>query len=413
MAVADGPRAESTALPIAFKVWAGAAWVSQLGDAAVFFAVGWAAAAHGGAAAGLVLSMVALPRTVLLLLGGAVGDRAGVRRVMLVGDGVMFVVAVVLAVAAWRFGTPLVLLIGAAVVIGTNDAFYLPAAGSMPRILVDADQVARAVALRQSGAQLVAMAGAPLGGVLVAYAGVPVAAAADAATFAVVFAVLWRIRPRFTPEPPAARQHILREAADGVGVALRTPGLRGVLCLMAGSAGFVLPVSSLLVPLLARSNAWPVSAAGLVVGAQSAGTIAVTLVVARRGTTSRPAVVAAVGLTTVCLGLLCLAWSPSPVLAAVSGLCCGSGVGLLVSHMTPLLVTVAPTTHLARVQALFTLTQSLALLVTNNLLGPLGQAYGPQAGLAVCAAFLATCACAALFNPVLRDTGRQSAKTAG
>jgi hypothetical protein len=51
--------------------------VSQVGDAALCFALGWAASAHGGQAAGLVLSSIGLPRTVLLLVGGAIGDRLG------------------------------------------------------------------------------------------------------------------------------------------------------------------------------------------------------------------------------------------------------------------------------------------------------------------------------------------------
>ena len=49
----------SESLPIAFKVWVFGALVSQLGDAAMYFALGWAASAHGGAAAGLVLSGIA------------------------------------------------------------------------------------------------------------------------------------------------------------------------------------------------------------------------------------------------------------------------------------------------------------------------------------------------------------------
>ena len=64
-----------------YLVWLTGAVVSQVGDAALYFALGWAASAHGGPAAGLVLSWIGLPRTVLLLVGGAVGDRLGACRV--------------------------------------------------------------------------------------------------------------------------------------------------------------------------------------------------------------------------------------------------------------------------------------------------------------------------------------------
>lgn len=401
-------RPSRTRLPVSFKAWAAGALVSQLGDSALYFALGWAASSHGGAIAGLVLSMISLPRTLLLLIGGAVGDRAGARRIMLVGDGVMLAVAVALALSSWSFGTPVVILLVAAVVIGTNDAFYLPAAGSMPRLLVETDQVSRAVALRQSGSQLVTVVGGPLGGVLVAFAGLPIAAAVDAVTFAVVLVVLFRVRPRFEPERTAARRNILREAVDGVRVALRTPGLRAVLCLMAGAAGFIIPVSSLLIPLLSRSHGWPASDAGLIIGAQSLGTVVTTLAVAYKGTLPRPGVVASAGMAVVALSLLCLGLSASPPFAITSGFGAGVGVGLLVGHMTPVLVTAAPRSHLSRVQALFTLTQSSALLVTNNLIGNVAHTFSARTALFMCAGVVCACALGALFSPALRHIGQRT-----
>jgi MFS family permease len=121
-------------------VWLGGALVSQVGDAALYFALGWAASARGGLATGLVLSSISLPSTVLLLIGGAIGDRLGARRVMVTGDSIMFAIAAVLAGVSWLWGTSLALLVIAGLVIGTVNAFYLPSAGSMPRQLVtDAD----------------------------------------------------------------------------------------------------------------------------------------------------------------------------------------------------------------------------------------------------------------------------------
>jgi MFS family permease len=141
-------------LPRSYGIWLSGALVSQVGDAALYVALGWAASSRGGSAAGLVLSAISLPRTILLLAGGALGDRLGARRVMIAGDGIMLVVAAALAVVSWHWGTPLLLLVLAGLVIGTVDAFYLPSAGSMPRQLVDDAQLSRAVALRQSGSQL-------------------------------------------------------------------------------------------------------------------------------------------------------------------------------------------------------------------------------------------------------------------
>lgn len=403
MTTTSNPR---TALPGRFTLWLGGALASQLGDAALYFALGWAASAHGGLAAGWVLSAVSLPRAVLLLLGGAVGDRIGARRVMLIGDAVMLVVSIALAVLAGSIGTPLALLLIVALIIGTNDAFYLPSAGSMPRRLVPADQLARAVALRQSGTQLVTMVGAPIGGALVAFAGLPAASWVDALTFAIVLVVLVAVRPRFTP-PPAHSGHLLRQAADGIRVVFRTAGLGPVLLLVTGTAGFVLPFSSLLIPLLARDHGWSPAGAGLLVGAQSVGTIAAALAISRWGTLPRPGLVAALGLIVVAGGQLIAGLVAVLPIAIAGALLVGIGSGSFVGHLGPVLLSAAPETHLARVQSILTLVQSMTLLATNNIIGSVAHAFRPATAVLLCAAVLVACSLTGVLSRPIRRIGAQ------
>lgn len=47
----------------------GAATLSQVGDAIVYFALGWAARGYGAVAAGLVLAGTTVTRTVFMLVG--------------------------------------------------------------------------------------------------------------------------------------------------------------------------------------------------------------------------------------------------------------------------------------------------------------------------------------------------------
>ncbi len=392
-------------LPVAFKVWAFGALTSQLGDAAMYFALGWAASAHGGTAAGLVLSGIVLPRTALLLVGGVAGDRLGARRVMITGDAIMLVVAVVLGFIAWRSGTPLPLLLTAAVIIGIVDAFYLPSSGSMPRRLVGDADLARAVALRQSGSQLVSMIGGPIGGLVVAAVGFAAAAFGDAITFAVALVVLIAIRARIATPPAETRHNMLRDIHDGLKVVATTPGLRPALLLVAGAAGFILPVTSLLVPLVARAKGWGAGAAGLIIGAQSLGAIATTLLVARRGIRTRPGVTAVCGLLITAAGQVVLAFAHNPTLASVGAAMMGVGAGIFVSHLAPVLLGTAPRTHLARVQATLSLAQSLALLATNNILGNVAHSFHPANAIDLCAAALVLCAALGYASgPVRRIT---------
>jgi len=181
---------------------------------------------------------------------------------MIMGDGVMFAATSLLALVVLAAGTPVWLLLGAGLVIGIVDAFYLPASGSMPRRLVGQDLLPRALALRQTGGQTVTLVGAPLGGLMVVAAGLGGAALLDALTFGIVFVVLIAIKDDGHVENPARRSGVLREAADGVKVSLADPVLRPALAMTAGAAGFLLPVGSLLIPLLARSHHWPAAVAG-------------------------------------------------------------------------------------------------------------------------------------------------------
>jgi MFS family permease len=384
------PVSARSALPRTYLVWLVGTGASVVGDAALYFALGWAASANGGRTAAAVLTAITLPRTVLLLLGGAVGDRFGARRVMLIGDAVMLAATLALATGGQHLGTVPWVLILIGVVIGTVDAFYLPATGSMPRRLVSVEQLPRALAMRQVGSQVASLLGAPLGGVLVAAGGLTGAALADAGTFTVVLVVLVCMRPKLDVGGSTRQESLLQGALDGVRAAVGDPVLRPALLLTATAAGFLLPVVSLLNPLLARQHGWGAGAAGLVAGAQGVGIVAVALVVTRRGTVRRIGVGAATGLCAAALGVAAIAIAPVAAVAVAGGVIMGVGSGIFACHVGSLVLTSTPQTHLSRTQALLTLVQSLALVVANNALGGLADTAGARIATAVCA--VAVCA---------------------
>jgi MFS family permease len=372
----------------------------------MYFALGWAAGAHGGTTMALVLTAVTLPRTVLLLLGGAVGDRFGARAVMLVGDSVMLAAALVLAAVGTHLGTRPWLLVVTGAVIGTVDAFYLPATGSMPRRLVGKEQVPRALAVRQAGGQVASLLGAPLGGVLVATAGLSGAALVDAGTFAVVLVVLLRVRPAFDVARSSRKESLLAGAVDGVRIAAKDPVLRPALLLTAAAAAFLLPVVSLLIPLLARQDGWSAGAAGLVAGGQSVGMIAVSLAVTRRGAMSRTGLGAALGLCVAASGIAAVAMAPATGFAVAGGIVVGAGSGMFACHVGPLVLTSIPETHLSRMQALLTLVQSVALLAADNLLGVLADVGSPRTAAVVCASAACVAGIAGLASKPFRRLRR-------
>ncbi|MFF9571950.1 MFS transporter [Streptomyces sp. NPDC014685] len=404
------PSPPRTALPRSYLYWLAGTRVSLAGDAALYFALGWAASAHGGRTAALVLTAITLPRTVFLLLGGAVGDRFGARRVMITGDVAMLATVLALAVAVRLWGTPPWMLIGFAVVVGTVDAFYLPATGSMPRRLVSEEQLPRALALQQAGGQVAALLGAPLGAVLVAVAGLSGAALVDAVSFAAVLAVMVWVRPRAEAERSPRSESLLAGIADGVRIAATDSVLRTALLLTATAAAGLLPAVALLGPLLARAGDWGPGSAGLVAAGQGAGILLAALSAARLGPMRRIGVGASLGLGLAAAGLAGLAAAAVPGAAVAAAGVVGAGSGMFACHIGPLVLAGAPDTHLSRIQSLLTLVQSLALVVANNVLGWFAHAAGARSAIALCAVLGGAAGIAGLASPSLRGlhkTGSQ------
>ncbi|MFE6892644.1 MFS transporter [Streptomyces sp. NPDC057694] len=393
-------------LPRDYTLWLVGILVSLVGNEVFYFALGWEASEHGGSVAALALSAITLPRVLLLLVGGAVSDRVSARRVLITGDAAMLVFSLALATAAYYLGATPLLLIATGVAVGVVDAFYLPASGSMPRRLVAKGQLPRALSLRQVGGQVISMGGGPLAGVLVGLVGFAGAAFVNALTFAFTLVVLIAVRPRHDVPRVPKTDGLLKEALSGVKVAFSHPVLRPGLLLTGAAAGFLLPVLSLLVPLLAREEEWGAGAAGLVLGAQGVGMVAVTLVVVRRGPLGRPGLMAASALILAGVGVLVLGLSPGATASVAAGLVIGIGNGTFSAHIAPLVLASSPDSHLSRIQAVLVLVQSSALLLMNNVLGALVDLRGATVVVVACAVMLVGVGLTGLASGPLETTER-------
>lgn len=367
--------------------WLAGSTLSVLGDTALFFALGWAATGIGPQVAALVLTGFTLPRAVLLLLGGVLGDRIGPRRLLLACSAIVGMCCLLLAAAVGIRGVSAGLLLTTAVAVGTVDAFALPAAGVLPRLFVPDDQLPRAMALRTSATQLITLAGGPFSGLLVATVGLVGALTLDGLTFAVQFLVLLLLRPPYDVTPQRDRRSVVRQALDGLRVAVGDPVLRMVLSVVALVAAFVLPVTSLCVPLLARSHGWAANQAGFVVGGSVAGGLLVTILVARFGTFDRAGLIGGVGCLVAAIGISGLSLVQSVPMAVGATLVQGIGVGLFTSHLAPVFVRSTPRSHLTRLQSLLSLVQTVPLIASTNLLATLDVRHALM--LAACATAVA------------------------
>ncbi|GAA1127384.1 MFS transporter [Kribbella jejuensis] len=200
------------------QAWILSGAVSEAGDVAWYVGLAWSAAqVTSPAGAGLVMGIGALPRALFLLFGGALADRWDGRRTMIVANLGRIAVLVAAAIVAVADGVTLPLLLTVAIVFGAVDALYNPAAGTLPRRMVQPDDLVPLAAGRQLANRLAVFVGAPLGGLLVAHGGLMTVMLVDAVSFGVIAVVLALVvRPRF-PQPVASGHSIRRDLAAGFG----------------------------------------------------------------------------------------------------------------------------------------------------------------------------------------------------
>jgi MFS family permease len=138
-------------------------------------------------ALGTVLVVQALPRALLMAVGGALADRLSPRLTMLGSMGLRAVFVAPLAVLVLTGRVQMWEVYSIAVVFGIVDAFFMPARSSiLPKVVAD-HELEPGNAVLNVTAQTSVILGPVLGGVIVAVFGIGWAFAGDAACFALGF----------------------------------------------------------------------------------------------------------------------------------------------------------------------------------------------------------------------------------
>ena len=175
------------------KLWA-ATTLSLFGDFFSYIALAWLVLQLTGSslALGTVLVVQALPRAVLMAVGGALADRLSPRLTMLGSMALRATVVAPLALLVLTGRVQMWEVYAMAVVFGVVDAFFMPARQSiLPKVVAD-HELEPGNAVLNVTAQISVIIGPVLGGVIVAVFGTGWAFAGDAACFALGFLlILW------------------------------------------------------------------------------------------------------------------------------------------------------------------------------------------------------------------------------
>ncbi|SED26778.1 Predicted arabinose efflux permease, MFS family [Streptomyces sp. 3213] len=339
--------------------WLGAYAASMAGDGVYYIALSWAAVQAGSPAqAGLVMSVSALPRAVLMLGGGVIADRFGPRRVVIGSDAVRC--AAVLAVAALLFLTGLGLwpLAALALVFGTVDAVFVPAVGALPARITGKAQLARVQGMRGLAYRFAVIFGAPLGGLAVAFGGAATAFGLAGLLIATSVPLLISVRVRELPPdetPTGTPTTARRDLVAGLRYIRRHRVLAPLtLAIALGDLGFGGPLNVGLT-LLADERGWGASGMGWVLAGFGVGAGIASMTLTVRG--GLPCAGRITGWSTIAgsVAIAALAFVPSVLAAVGVALLIGLLAGLGGALSTALLQTHSDPAYLGRVTALSSL----------------------------------------------------------
>lgn len=362
---------------------------SLLGDQVFYVALTWAAVqVTTPATVGLILVGNSVARALVLLIGGALVDRVGPKRLVVGSDAARTVVMIAIAVTLTVTTPDVLTLVILAVVFGIVDGFFLPAVGALPVYLAPPALMTRMQALKSMTIRTAMFAGAPLGSLLILTGGVQLAFAANAVLFAVSVAALLAttVSPLRSTEVGSGptRSGAAAEPAEpwwrglrhDVGDGLRVIGRDPVLCrlvILVGviELGFTGPITAG-VPLLAAESGWGVAGVGWILGGFGIGAAAAAGYLAVRQSPSRAGLVALVGLATMSLSVVALGLvarvpldpAAAVVVAGAVGLVAGLGAGGYGTLMNSALVTLAPPNQVGRVMAVVVLAGDLAMPIS-------------------------------------------------
>lgn len=221
---------------------------------------------------GLLGGVEFLAMITMALVGGALADAMDRRLMVRLTEAGLLLMAALLALNATRDHPSVVLLFVIAGLMTMCDALQRPSLDALLPRLVPREQILPAGALNAFRTQIGQIGGPAVGGLLIAWVGLPGTYLIDVATFAVSLVLLSRMRA--VPPPADAERPSLRGVLDGLRYARSRPELMGTYLVDMNAMFFGMP--NALFPALAASyGGAPVL--GLLYSAPAVGSLVATV----------------------------------------------------------------------------------------------------------------------------------------
>ncbi len=300
--------------------------ISLLGDQFYFVALPWLVLQRTGSAVamGTVMMAGAIPRAVLMLMGGVLSDRISPRKIVISTASARTVCVTIIGLLVWFHVLQTWELYALAVAFGIADAFAAPASQAFMPFLLKREQMVAASSVSQSTAQLTTILGPTPAGFVIKALGLAWAFFIDAISFLFVIAALVTL-----PDPPktqAAKKAVWHSILEGIDYVRKDVPLRSLMLLAMGMNFCLGGPIAVGLAFVTKIRFGSPAALGIVLSAFAAGSLFGTLLAGVWKIRRRGVLILSVSVVlAVCLGsigLLARLWMTAAVLV-VMGLAAG------------------------------------------------------------------------------------------
>lgn len=281
-----------------YRVWFLGALVSNIGAWMQATAQNWVVLTElsdtDAVAVGITMALQFGPQLLLVPVSGTVADRFDRRRVLMVTQSLLMILALALGLLLVLGHAELWHLYGFALALGVVNAFDTPARQALVSDLVEPDQLSNAVGLNSASFNSARLVGPAVAGVLIAVIGSGWVFIVNAASFVAMLIALSLIRIPRRSRPVGAQPSAVSQFAAGFRYVRERPDLMAifVIVFLIGAFGMNFPIYS---STMAVEFGRGAGEYGLLSSILAIGSLAGALMVARRPAARFRAVVLAAG----------------------------------------------------------------------------------------------------------------------
>ncbi|PYT90673.1 MAG: hypothetical protein DMG36_20260, partial [Acidobacteria bacterium] len=315
-----------------YRLWLIGGTISLMGDQFYLVALPWLVLQETGSAVamGAIMMAGAIPRALLMLMGGAVSDRMSARKIMIATATARTICVTVIGVLVWLRILRTWELYALAFAFGVADAFAVPAQTAYMPSLVKREQLLAASSVSQSTAQMTTIVGPVPAGFVIKTLGVAWAFFVDAISFLFIIGALWKLPD--PPKSPTARKAMLHSIVEAIAYVGKDVPLRSLMLLVTILNFCVAGPVSIGLAYLTKTRFGSPAVYGIVISAAAAGSLLGALLAGVWKIRQRGMMILLVSLALgVCLGsigLLGKVWSIASVLLIM-----GAAAGMVNIHI--------------------------------------------------------------------------------